>query len=225
VRSQLGPLKDFAERSNVAISAITHPPKAAGQRAIDHFIGSQAFIAAGRIGHVCIEEVTEEDVKTGRVLFANAKNNAHIKMPTLAYHVEAVAVGQDADGAVITAPRVVFDEDPVKVTADEAVGLASGMRKPEKRGAQADVQAFLERELANGEWVSASEIMASGENLGFSYEQFRTARSALKVETKQRPKKRGGGWEWRLPPLGTLFSSPGQGRSNAEALQGDEEII
>jgi putative DNA primase/helicase len=27
VRAQLGPLKDFAERANVAVSTITHPPK------------------------------------------------------------------------------------------------------------------------------------------------------------------------------------------------------
>ena len=51
VRSQLGPLADLAERTDVAFSAITHPAKNAGQRAIDHFIGSQAFIAAARIGH------------------------------------------------------------------------------------------------------------------------------------------------------------------------------
>ena len=53
VRSQLGPLKDFAERTNVALSAITHPAKNAGTKAIDHFIGSQAFVAAARVGHAC----------------------------------------------------------------------------------------------------------------------------------------------------------------------------
>src|SRR5450759_582030 len=61
VRSQLGPLKDFAERLNIAVSTITHPPKSAGQKAIDHFIGSQAFIAAGRIGHLCIGEVEKNE--------------------------------------------------------------------------------------------------------------------------------------------------------------------
>jgi hypothetical protein len=48
VRWQLGPLKDFAEQTNVAVSTVTHPAKNPGPRAIDHFIGSQAFIAAGR---------------------------------------------------------------------------------------------------------------------------------------------------------------------------------
>jgi hypothetical protein len=75
VRSQLGPLKDLAERMKVAFSTITHPPKAASARAIDHFIGSQAFIAAGRIGHLCIEELDEDGKPTGRVLFAHAKHN------------------------------------------------------------------------------------------------------------------------------------------------------
>src|SRR5262245_51096875 len=74
VRAQLGPLKDLAERTNVAISTITHPPKNSGQRALDQYIGSQAFIAACRIGHLCIPEMKEnadgEHVPTGRVLFS-----------------------------------------------------------------------------------------------------------------------------------------------------------
>jgi hypothetical protein len=40
VRGQLGPLKEFAERMDVAFSTITHPPKQPSQRAIDNFVGS-----------------------------------------------------------------------------------------------------------------------------------------------------------------------------------------
>jgi len=64
VRSQLSPLKELAEEMNVAFSTMTHPPKSAGPRAIDHFIESQAFIAAGRIGH--LEELDENKKETGR---------------------------------------------------------------------------------------------------------------------------------------------------------------
>jgi len=99
VRSQLGPLKDWAERTGIAVSSITHPPKSGGQKAIDQFIGSQAFIAAGRIGHICVEEFEEDEDKnrkaTGRVLFANPKNNAHVKMDVLAFRVEQVFVEND----------------------------------------------------------------------------------------------------------------------------------
>jgi hypothetical protein len=73
VRSQLGPLKDFAERIGIGMSAITHPAKNAGARALDHFMGSQAFIAAARMGHLCVDEI-EQDASgnrrpTGRMLY------------------------------------------------------------------------------------------------------------------------------------------------------------
>jgi DNA polymerase bacteriophage-type len=89
VRSQLGPLGLLAEKLNVAFSTVTHPPKNASQRAIDHFIGSQAYIAVARIGHICIDEMEDGDNgprrPTGRLLFANPKNNFSALVPTLAY--------------------------------------------------------------------------------------------------------------------------------------------
>ena len=87
VRAQLGPLKDFAERHNTGISTITHPAKKAGQRAIDHFIASQAYIAACRIGHLCIPEMEEgeEPRPTGRILFTTVRHSSSLPKLTLAY--------------------------------------------------------------------------------------------------------------------------------------------
>jgi AAA domain len=100
VRGQLGPLADLAERANVALSAITHPPKHSSQRAIDHFIGSQAFIAAARIGHLAIEEVEEDEnghrSPTGRSLFTNPKNNLSRKKSTLAYRIVASSLMEES---------------------------------------------------------------------------------------------------------------------------------
>jgi AAA domain len=111
VRSQLGPLAELAERTDVAFSAITHPAKNASQRAIDHYIGSQAFIAAARIGHLCVDEMDENDngrrEPTGRMLFANPKNNPHQKMPTLAYRITQAVGGVDPrTGSDIVTPVV-----------------------------------------------------------------------------------------------------------------------
>lgn len=201
VRSQLGPLKDFAERLNIATSAITHPPKSAGQKAIDHFIGSQAFIAAGRIGHVCIEEMQEDDdgnkTPTGRVLFANAKNNAHVKMPTLAYRVVSVPISQDAERDIITAPRVQWEAEPVNITADQAVAAAAsaGKQKQERRGAQAEVQAFLFEVLKDGQPVPQKHIEAEAAKRGFSAHQLRTAREKLHIQPKKTAKE----WTWAHP--------------------------
>jgi len=194
VRSQLGPLKDFSERMNVAISAITHPPKSSSQKAIDHFIGSQAFIAAGRIGHVCIEDVEEDGSKTGRILFTHAKHNPSIRMPTLAYRVVASTIGQDEETQLpITAPHVVWEKDAVDITADEAVrAAAAGMGK--QRGKQEAVQTFLREILKGGHPVPAKEVIAEATKHGFSEDQCKTARKKLGVISEQKAD----GWWWQL---------------------------
>jgi putative DNA primase/helicase len=197
VRSQLGPLKDFAERLHVAISAITHPPKSSSQKAIDHFIGSQAFIAAGRIGHVCIEEVEDDDDKTGRVLFTNAKNNPHVRMPTLAYRVVEATIGHDEYTRLpITAPHVVWEADAVDISADEAVRQASANGGGKQRGKQEAVQAFLQEILKDGPMLQ-KVIQAEADKLGFTYEQLRTACRKLHVHSKQQK----GAWVWQLEPF------------------------
>lgn len=188
VRSQLGPLKDFAERMDVAVSAITHPPKSTSNKAIDQFIGSQAFVAACRIGHVCIEEVGEDGQKTGRVLFANAKNNTFEKMSTLAYRIEQVILK-----GFIKTPRVVWERDAVNITADEAVLAAAGKDR-KQRGEQDAVQNFLSDALQDGEPHPAMPIIETAAKLGFTENQLRTARRRLHVRSTQVA----GGWLWQL---------------------------
>lgn len=197
VRSQLGPLKDFAERVNVANSTITHPAKSTSQKAIDQFIGSQAFIAAGRIGHVCIEEVKgEENEKTGRILFANAKNNPHTKMPTLAYRITEVIVGQDADtNTNIAAPRVVWEKDVVNITADEAVRAASGTGGGGQKSAEHKAaQDFLREILGKGEPVPVKAIHTAGAAKGFTKNQLRLARERLGCVAVEQIRD---GWTWK----------------------------
>ena len=208
VRSQLGPLKDFAERNDVAISAITHPAKGAGPRAIDHFIGSQAFVAAARIGHVCVEEMEQEEddegkskmVPTGRILFANPKNNADKRKLTLAYTIGSVSVGQDPNTKeTILAPRVIWDKDAVDITADEAVALVRGATKDQtKSNQQKAVQAFLKEVLCGKGPRLSKEVTEQALAQGFTENQLRTARERLRVRSRKAPGE-GGGWLWELP--------------------------
>src|SRR5262249_10721128 len=93
VRAQLGPLAELAERTNVAFSAITHPPKTAGPRATALFRGSQAYRAAARLGHLCVGEVEDAGnggrKPTGRSLYAAAKHNIISRStPSIAYKIE-----------------------------------------------------------------------------------------------------------------------------------------
>jgi hypothetical protein len=191
VRGQLGPLADLAERVDVAISAITHPPKHSTQRAIDHFIGSQAFIAAARIGHLAIEEMEEDEhggrSPTGRALFTNPKNNVSRKMSSLAYRL----VEKRLDGG-LKVPMVVWEEI-VDVTADQAVAATI----PSKGKDQSGPVLFLQDILLNGP-VLAATVEERGKARGFSKDQLDRAKRKLEI-VAFKESKMDGRWFWALP--------------------------
>jgi DNA polymerase len=191
VRGQLGPLADLAERMDVALSAITHPPKQSTQRALDHFIGSQAFIAAARIGHLAIEEMEEDEhggrSPTGRSLFTNPKNNVSRKMSTLAYRL----VEKRLDGG-LKVPMVLWEEI-VDVTADQAVAATI----PSKNKDQSGAVLFLQDILLNGP-VMAATIEERGAARGLSLDQLKRAKRKLDIATFKEAKL-DGRWFWALP--------------------------
>jgi hypothetical protein len=197
VRSQLSPLKNLAERTGVAFSAVTHPPKNASSQALDHFIGSQAFIAAARIGHLCLPEM--EDIAAGsrrpteRRLYTNAKINIAARQPTLAYRIAVVEVDHDDDGTIITAPVIRWDGE-VDITANEALAAC----RPSK-GNRNTVGEFLFDILAGGP-VLQTLITERGTEHGFSYDQLKRAKRKLGVRSfKKREAGLDSPWLWGLP--------------------------
>jgi hypothetical protein len=192
VRGQLGPLADLAERTDVALSAITHPPKHTSQRAIDHFIGSQAFIAAARIGHLAIEEMEEDEhgnrLPTGRSLFTNPKNNVSRKMSTLAYRI----VEKPLDSGIKAA--CVNWEEIVDITADQAIAATA----PSKNKDTSGIQVFLFTILANGP-VAVKLIEERASAHGFSKHQLDRAKRKIGIGTFREKGKFDGGWFWALP--------------------------
>ncbi len=192
VRGQLGPLADFAERTDVALSAITHPPKHTTQRAIDHFIGSQAFIAAARIGHMAVEEMDEDEhgnqIPTGRGLFTNPKNNVSRKMPTLAYRMNEKQLGGEVEAAYVTW------EEVVDITADQAVAAATPLKTKDPSGATV----FLLDILANGPApIKILEERAAVR--GFSKDQLDRAKRKLRIVAFKEKDVKDGRWFWALP--------------------------
>jgi putative DNA primase/helicase len=197
VRNQLGPLAELAERLDVAFSAITHPAKNAGPRSIDHFIGSQAFIAAARIGHICVEEIEQNESgqkqATGRRLFANPKNNPHLKMPTIAYRIEAASGGSDPrSGDDILVSRVVW-EGIVDLTADEALAAVA----PNKDRGQSGAVMFLMDMLAGGPRPKGLVEERAAAH-GFSRGQLEYAKRKMGVVAFHEHKFQGQ-WFWALP--------------------------
>jgi putative DNA primase/helicase len=209
VRSQLGPLKDFSERTNIGTSAITHPAKGANnntQKAIDHFIGSQAFIAAARLGHLCIEEVDTEGSKTGRVLFTHVKWNPTVKQPTLSYRIiGGVDVGYDeAKRSRILSSRVAWETGTVNISADEAVVAANKKPESEKakaQTAQAKCQEFLAELLKDGTKRPQKDIAQQASRLGFTEGQLRTARVKIGVVVTHTGFGESQVWWWELIPF------------------------
>jgi putative DNA primase/helicase len=203
VRGQLGPLKDFAERNNVAISAITHPPKASSQKAIDLFIGSQAFIAAGRLAHLVIKEFDDNGEETGRVFYSHAKWNPTVRQPTLVFTIEGkvVRINEKTSPINVLTSHVVWSDESLDMTADEAVRSASGNgASKQQRGKQGEVQIFLVEALRGGQPMPAAPIIKEATKRGFTDQQLRTARKKLGVIVGQIS---GGlfnaGWSWQFP--------------------------
>jgi len=191
VRNQLGPLAEMAERCNVAFSANTHPSKNAGPRAIDWFIGSQAFIAAARMGHVCVEEMEDDGAggrkPTGRLLYTSVRKNlVPNRVPAIAYTTEMVWPEPG-----IEASRVVWAET-IDTTADEAIAAA----KPGKPPQGSDVVTFLLDILANGP-VPKKVIEERATKRGFSEMQLRTAKQKMGIVVYKDGMT--GGWVWALP--------------------------
>ena len=195
VRAQLNPLKALAERTGVAISALTHPPKNASQRALDHFIASQAFIAVPRIGHLCVPEMESDPSgnqhETGRKLFTNPKNNEAGKQPTLAYRTEVISVGFDQDQDVIIEASRIKWEGEVEINAEEA--LAATRTTKANRGTPQD---FLKIILTNGP-VLQSKIIECGQECGHSVDQLNRAKRALHIKSIKQSMD--GPWLWALP--------------------------
>jgi hypothetical protein len=205
VRSQLGPLKDLAERTNVATSAITHPAKNAGPVAINHFIGSQAFIAAARIGHVCVPEVDQEGRRMGRVLFTSIEGNSSALMPTLAYRVFIRDIPQldPTTGQPISeVPYIEWESGEITISANQAVRAAhdaeNGVHGGETQqfGKQEEVKAFLREALASHDWEPAKQVIARALERGFTEPQLKRARYKLGVLSDQLPGRKGFWWKW-----------------------------
>src|SRR5215831_7849424 len=176
VRGVLEPLSEMAERTRVAILSVTHFSKGgqnAGRKALDRFIGSVAFVGAPRAAFAAIADPDHK----GRLLFLPVKNNLARPPQGLAYRIEEHLCGDAADG--ISAPRIVWEDEPVTMTANEA--LAADSAVPGTRTAKSEAMELLKEVLADGP-MPAAQVVKIMSNHGLSEKPVRSARKALGVE-------------------------------------------
>jgi putative DNA primase/helicase len=187
VRTVLAQLDGFANRYDVAVLGITHPPKMIpGARAINAITGSLAFIAAARMAFIVIEEVG-----TDRRLLLQVKNNLGAISPGLAYRIKETILPSD-----IVSSYLCWDSDPVEVTAQEALAAANEAAKKHS-DAMKEAKDFLLDLLAGGP-VPAEEGKEKAEAAGISDRTLARARKRLGVIAEKDIVFQGR-WMWRLP--------------------------
>jgi hypothetical protein len=199
VRSVLEAVGEMAERRHTAIVGITHFSKGAGQRAINAFMGSVAFIAAARAAFAVMKDSADKT----KVLFLPVKNNLAPLGLGLAFRlVQHIIPVEGGEGGVASA--VSWESAPVTSTADEMMAANAGTSTPHT--AKADCVEFLQTILANG-WTEVADITAEAIGAGLHAEgkqlkdnkPMRDARGTLKVETRRDGFGKGARYFWALP--------------------------
>jgi putative DNA primase/helicase len=183
VRAVLELLTSFAAAHNVAVLAITHPPKAPQAKAIHVATGSLAFVAAARLAFLAIKEP-----ETERRLLLPIKNNLGALAPGLGYSLVQHIVSKG-----IVSSHVAWDTVPVTMTANEALAAGTNSRRA---GAVGDAEDFLRKELAGGP-RPVEEIQSAAKGAGLAWRTVQRAKKKLQIK----PNKNGldGGWAWTLP--------------------------
>jgi hypothetical protein len=198
VRGVLGPIAALAERRNVAIYTVTHPPKATSS-AINAFVGSQAFIAAARVGYLTIEEATDGK-PTGRMLVAMVKTNLGPKMPTLAYRLAQIAVDQDhRDDRTVFGSYLVWEDGTIDMSADQAIAASNERTvSEERRSARKGAKEFLKSMLADGP-VEAKQVLSGAHANLISKSTLERAQKELGIMRYHQGAGKDQVWFWRLP--------------------------
>jgi hypothetical protein len=186
VRALLAPLSDLAAQHRVAIIGVSHLNKSAGPEALMRVTGSLAFVAAARAAYL----VAADPEDKGRRFFLPMKNNIGPDSIGLAFRIEGTTV-QSGAGPLQTS-RVVWDTEPVTVTADDVMRPQA----TESSSAFREATDWLGDTLT--EPTSAAEVMRLAVEAGISKATLRRASDALGVIKEKTGMK--GGWTWTLPP-------------------------
>ena len=212
VRGVLEAVGEMATRHGVAVLGVTHFSKG-GQKAINAFIGSVAFIAAARAAFAVMKDPDDQD----RRLFLPVKNNLALLGHGLAFRLTQHLVATTGGDAVASA--VSWESAPVTSTADGVMAANAGGDIPHT--AKSECVEFLQNVLAGG-WMEVADIAAEAISAGLHSDgkelkdnkPMRTARSTLKIETKRMGFGKGARYFWAFPGTPWAPSTPMGAHSN-----------
>ena len=183
VRSMLAPLSKLAEKYDIAIVGVEHPPKSSNGKAINQVGGSKAFIAAARSAYLVSKDPQDEK----RSLFLRIKNNLTSHSVGISFRLEEVIL---PTGEI---SKVVWGDEPVKITADEV--LAYYNRTEFQHGKESRTK-WLQEELADGP-KKVTDVVKEAQKQGISEKKLRNLRDKMCIESNKTSFK--GGYEMSLP--------------------------
>ena len=183
VRSMLAPLSKLAEKYDIAIVGVEHPPKSSNGKAINQVGGSKAFIAAARSAYLVSKDPQDEK----RSLFLRIKNNLTSHSVGISFRLEEVIL---PTGEI---SKVVWGDEPVKITADEVLAYYNQTEFQHKKESR---KKWLQEELADGP-KNVAEVEKKALTQGITKKQFRNLREKMSIESNKTSFK--GGYEMSLP--------------------------
>ena len=184
VRSMLAPLSKLAERYDLAIVCVEHPPKSSNGRAMNQVGGSIAFVAASRSAYLVSKDPEDEE----RRLFLKIKNNLSNYSGGISFTVESHKL---PNGIEIS--KVVWGDEPVTITADEVLSYYNQTEFQHKKESR---KKWLQEELADGP-KKVTDVLEEAKNQGISQKQLRTLREKIGIESNKTSFE--GGFEMYLP--------------------------
>jgi putative DNA primase/helicase len=178
IRGVLSPLVDLAEQTGVAIVGVTHLNKNATGKAVYRALGSIGLIAAARAAWLVCEDPDNPESK--RRLLIPAKQNILINPTGLAFEI--------ADG------KIIYENEPVNTTADEALGTGSTVVSIEKDKAVA----WLCEVLTPGKAMASTALLAQAKEQGIKESTLRRAKREAGVISYELQESGKNQWFWRI---------------------------
>jgi hypothetical protein len=156
---------------------------------------SLAYGAASRHVYAVVN-----DPDNHRRLFVKGKNNlARYEQKTLAFSIHEREVGADKrTGNPIRRPYIIWHDEPVDITAIEAMQAAADSKSPSARDT---AKRFIEVLLSSGP-VSSTEVQEAAKENGISRSTLRRAQEDLRIDVRRDGALNNKGertWQWHLP--------------------------
>jgi hypothetical protein len=196
VRAILSPLKELAEELRVCVLGVMHFNKKIDvTNVLLRISDSLAYGAAARHVYAVIN-----DPDNFRRLFVKGKNNlARYEQKTLAFGIDEREVGTDKQtGNPIRRPYIIWHDEPVDITAAEAMQAASESKSPSARD---DAKNFLKALFGANEPILSTEGHEAAKENGISKRTLERAQRDLGIEIKHDgPVNEKGAKAWRWHP-------------------------